>query len=56
MEFIQANWEWFLLGFMIVEKAIKLSTASIIYISTINSLHENMVNIWSCFMKKVEIA
>lgn len=25
MEFIQANWEWFLLGFMIVEKAIKLS-------------------------------
>tara|TARA_R110002020_G_scaffold55591_2_gene154069 strand:- start:19140 stop:19289 length:150 start_codon:yes stop_codon:yes gene_type:complete len=25
MEFIQANWEWFLLGLMVVEKAIKLS-------------------------------
>jgi|TARA_B100000519_G_scaffold16372_1_gene12084 hypothetical protein len=25
MEFIQNNWEWFLLGFMVVEKAIKLS-------------------------------
>ena len=25
MEFIQANWEWFLLAFMVVEKAIKLS-------------------------------
>ena len=25
MEFIQANWEWFLLALMIVEKAIKLS-------------------------------
>ena len=25
MEFIQNNWEWFLLGFMVVEKSIKLS-------------------------------
>ena len=25
VEWIQANWEWALLGFMVVEKAIKLS-------------------------------
>ena len=27
MDFILANWEWFLLGFMILEKIVKLTPA-----------------------------